>query len=107
MKANHDKNHQLLSMQNEANIQILTITIKSSSSKKILEITIDNKLRFERHEENLCKKKASKNLNTLGRLLNYMNLTKICNIRISLMNAFLKSQSNYCPLVFGCFATIR
>lgn len=60
MKPNHDKNHQLLSMQNEANIQILTITIKSSSSKKILEITIDNKLRFERHEENLCKKKLVK-----------------------------------------------
>lgn len=56
MKANHDKNHQLLSMQDEANIQILTTSIKSSSATKILEITIDNKLRFVRHEENLCKK---------------------------------------------------
>ena len=53
MKTNHDKCHLLLSMQNEENIQIVSVTIKRSLAKKILGITVDNKLRFDRYVENL------------------------------------------------------
>ena len=53
MKINHDKCHLLLSTQNEENIQIVSVTIKRSLAKKILGITVDNKLRFDRYVENL------------------------------------------------------
>lgn len=44
MKAYHDKCHMLLSTQDEANTQIADL--KWSSVTKILEITVDNKLRL-------------------------------------------------------------
>ena len=64
MKVNHDKCHLLLSTQEEANIQIANTTIKCSKSKKLLGIVLDNKLKFDKHVENICLK-ASKKLNAL------------------------------------------
>ena len=72
MKANHDKCHLLLSSHEDANIQIANVTLKSSSSKKLLGVTIDNKLNFDKHVENICQK-ASINLNALARLINWGN----------------------------------
>ena len=95
MKVNHDKCHLLLSTQEEAIIQIANTTIKCSKSKKLLGIVLDNKLKFEKHVENICQK-ASKKLNGLARVTNYMELPKS---RI-LMNAFFKAQFNYCPAVW-------
>lgn len=43
MKANHDICRILLSTQDEANIQITNVIMKSSSAKKISEITVDCK----------------------------------------------------------------
>ena len=79
MKANYDKCHPSLSTQDEANIA--NETIKSSSAKEILGITVDSKvtqstsfymmgtlafnmLTFDRHVGNFCKK-ASRKLNAL------------------------------------------
>ena len=75
MKVNHDKCHLLLSTQEEANIQIANTTIKCSKSKKLLGIVLDNKLKFDKHVENICQK-ASKKLNALARVTNYMELHK-------------------------------
>ena len=61
MKTNHDKYHVLLSSHEDANIQIANITIKSSTSKKLLEVTIDNKLKFDKHVENIFVKKLAGN----------------------------------------------
>ena len=69
MKANHDKSHLLLSSREDVNIQIANVTIKSSTSKKLLGVTIDNKLIFDKHVDNICKK-ASRKLNTLARVVN-------------------------------------
>ena len=85
MKANHDKCHLLLSTQEEANIQIANTTIKCSQSEKILGIILDNQLKFDKHVENICQK-ASKKLNALARVTNYMELPKRCN----LMNASIQ-----------------
>ena len=74
VKANNDKCHFLLSTQNEANIQIENVTIKSSLVKKLREITVDNKLTFDRHVENICKKNSRK-LNPIARLVNYIDVT--------------------------------
>ena len=95
MKVNHDKCHLLLSTQEEANIQIANTTIKCSKSKKLLGIVLDNKLKFDKHVENICQK-ASKKLNALARVTNYMELPK----RRILMNAFFKTQFHYCPSVW-------
>ena len=58
-------------------------------------IVVDNKLKFDKHVENICQK-VSKRLNTLARVTNYMELPK----RHILMNAFCKSQFSYCPAVW-------
>ena len=93
MKVNHDNCHLLLSIQDEANIQIANTTIKCSKSKKLLGIVLDNKLKFDKHVENICQKE-SKKLNGLARVTNYMKLGK----RRILMNAFFKAQLLPCCL---------
>ena len=95
MKANHDNCHLLLSIQEEASIQIASTTIKCSQSGKTLGITLDNQLKFDKHIENICQK-ASRKLNALARVTKYMELTK----RRILMNAFFEAQFNYCPAVW-------
>ena len=52
----------------------------------------DNKLKFDKHVENNCQK-ASKKLNALARVTNYMELPK----RRILMKTFFKVQFIYCP----------
>ena len=95
MKVNHNKCHLLSSAQDERNIQIANTAIKCSKSKKLLGIVLDNKLKFDKHVENICQK-ASKKLNALARVTNRMELPK----RRILMNAFFKAQFNYCPAVW-------
>ena len=56
MKANPHKCHLLLDMQDKANNQIKNVTIESSSAKKILGMTVDNKLGFDKQYEMLIKK---------------------------------------------------
>ena len=95
MKVNHNKCHLLSSAQDERNIQIANMAIKCSKSKKLLGIVLDNKLKFDKHVENICQK-ASKKLNALARVTNRMELPK----RRILMNAFFKAQFNCCPAVW-------
>ena len=95
MNVNHDECHLLLSTQEEANIQIDNTTIKCSKSKKLLGIVLDNKLKFDKHVENICQK-ASKKLNALASVTNYIELHK----RRILINAFFKAQFNYYPAVW-------
>ena len=62
---------------------------------KLLGIKLDNKLDFNDHITNICKKANSK-LHALARVSNLMNKDKL---RI-LMKAFIESQFSYCPLVW-------
>ena len=84
MKENLGKCH--LSTQEDANIQISNTTINCSRSQKLLGIVFDNKLKFDKHIENICQK-ANRKLNALARVTNYMELPK----RYILMNAFFIS----------------
>ena len=63
--------------------------------KLLLGITIDHKLTFNEHVENLCIK-ANQKLHALARISNYMSQDKL---RI-IMKAFVTSQFGYCPLVW-------
>ena len=71
--------------------------IYNSNSEKVLGVTFDNKLTFKEHIDNLCRK-ANQKLHALGRIANYMSFKQ----RKTIMNAFISSQFNYCPLVWLC-----
>ena len=71
--------------------------INNSLSKKLLGITFDCKLKFNKHIEDICQK-ASQKLNALARLAPYMGTNK----KRILINAFFKLQFNYCPFVLMC-----
>ena len=95
MQANPDKYHFLLTGKNELTLNINHIQIKSSKEEKLLGITIDNKLTFQTHVNNLCNK-VSQKLNALTRIASYINPKQ----RRLIMKAFITSQFGYCPLVW-------
>ena len=83
----------LLSSTESLNLQISETVIHNSQSK-LLGVTFDNKLKFEKHINTICQK-ANRKLNALARITPCIELTK----RRILMNAFFDSQFNYCPLI--------
>ena len=97
MKLNTDKCHLLLNSQEPNTLKIGDLHINNSLNEKLLGITFGFKLKFNRHIEDICQK-ASQKLNVLARLAPYIGTTK----KRILMNAFFKSQFNYCPLVWMC-----
>ena len=78
-------------------IKVGNLCIKNSLCEKMLGIIFDYKLKFTNHIDEICKK-ASRKLNTLARIAAYMGIRK----RGTLINAFFKSQLNYCLLIWMC-----
>ena len=70
-------------------------SISSSAKIDLLDITIDNKLSFEFHISEICRK-AGGQLNALKRLGSYLPL----HVRKVVANSFIFSHFNYCPLVW-------
>ena len=101
MKANLNKCNLLLSISDALNLEISETVICNSNSKKLLGVTFDNKLKFEKHIITICQR-ANKKLNAAARLTPYMELGK----RRMLMNAFLNSQFNYCPVIWMCHSRV-
>ena len=97
MKANLNKCHLLLSTNDAFNFEISETVIHNSNLKKLLGATFDNKLKLEKHIITICQR-ANRKLNALERLTPYMELGK----RRMLMNSFLNSQFNYCPVSWMC-----
>jgi len=95
MKMNPDKFHLLLSNRKELKINICNETISSSKHEKLLGVTIDSKLSFEEHINNLCKK-ASQKVNALARLASLMSFDQ----RKLILNSFITTHFSYCPLVW-------
>ena len=75
IKANFGKCQLFLSIQEDADIQISNTTINCSRSQKLLGMAFGNKLKFDRHLENICQK-TNRKLNALARVTNYMDLLK-------------------------------
>ena len=69
--------------------------IVSSSSVKILGVTIDDKLNFNEHITYICKK-AGRQLNVLRRL-SYMLVEET---RMTIYKSFILSNFNFCPLIW-------
>ena len=94
LKASPDKSQLLLTSKDEASIKIDDTNIKSSSSKKLLGVLINNKITFNNHVSKLCEE-ASNKLQALARISEYMAKDKLRTI----MNTFFSSQFAYCPLI--------
>ena len=72
MVANADKCHLLTSTSEEVCVKIENGIIKKFLQEKLLGKVIDNRLTFEPHVENLCKK-VGQRLHALARIANYMD----------------------------------
>ena len=95
-KANPDKFHLILSNPNkELFMEVGHLKIHNESSHKLLGVTIDNKLSFEKHITELCKK-ASQKLHALARIASYMQEGQ----KRQIMKAFISAQFSYCPIVW-------
>ena len=71
------------------------LVMKNSKEQKMLEVTIDNKLTFESHIKNLCKK-ASQKTGASSRLSNHLNDSQ----KRLVLNSIVKPQFSYCPLAW-------
>ena len=94
MKSNAKKCHLLTKSDNPVSVKIGDTEIINSNQEKLLGINIDCSLTFETHVNQICKK-ASQKLSAISRISSFMNITQ----RKLIVNAFFKSQFNYCPLV--------
>ena len=94
-KVNPKKSHFLLTSNEQVNLNLDDLIIKTSKSEKLLGINIDHFLIFNEHVAKLCKK-ASQKLHAIARVSSYLNENK----RRLIMNAFFSSQFGYCPLVW-------
>ena len=96
MKVNPDK-FQFIILGNTGShiLKIGDITIKSASSVTLLGITIDSKLNFKEHINNIVKKAYYK-LYALRRLRKFLTLEKAKILACSM----IESQFAYCPLIW-------
>ena len=98
LKPNPHKWHLLLTeIGDELCVKIGQQFIFNSANEKVLGVFFDNRLNFACHLNKLCKK-AGQKLHALSRVSNFMS----CNQRRIVMNAFISSQFNYCPLLWRC-----
>ena len=80
---------------NKVKLLINPIVINESNAVELLEITIDNRLTFNEHINNLCRN-ASYNLYTLRRIRKYLTQDQAK----LLYNAFINSRFNYVPIIW-------
>ena len=79
MKANLDKYYLLLSTTEAFNFQISETVIHNLHSRKLLGVTLDNKLEFVKHITTLCQK-AIRKLNALARVASLTWTYKKCEV---------------------------
>ena len=71
------------------------IAIKNSASEKLLGVIIDNKLDFKEHLKTVCKK-VNLELHALNRTSGFLSPEQ----HVLIIDAYIKSLFNYCPLVW-------
>ena len=101
MKADQDKCHFLSSLDITTefditlhNYKLPACILENSGSQKLLGVTVDKKLNFNKHVIDLCDK-ASRKIQALARIFPYIPQTQ----KRLLMNAYFMSQLSCCPLV--------
>ena len=76
-------------------LKINSIKVEASDDILLLGITIDKKLTFKQHIENLCRKAQYKH-QALRRMRKFLTIEKAKILR----NAFIDSQFNYAPFLW-------
>ena len=99
MQANPDKFQAImLGVDGHENCTSLFIggsEIKCEDSVKLVGVTFDFMLNFETHVSDICRK-AARQINVLLRIGKYLSL----ETKILIYKSFIKSNFNYCPLVW-------
>ena len=97
MKLNTDKCHLLMSGNKKEQMwaKLDRDIIWESNNAKLLGITLDNKLKFDKHVYNFCSK-ANRKLSTLTRVAQFFPFKK----KRVLFKAIIVSQFKYCPLLW-------
>ena len=85
--------NRLLSTDQHVQVKIVAAQTENSLSEKLLSVTIDAKLSFEKHIEQIYAKAGAK-LKALARIAPFLNIKK----NKVLMKAFFMAQFSYCPL---------
>ena len=81
----------------KAKINIGEFSIENGNCEKLLGVKIGNKLTFDCHVSDMCKK-ANTKINGLAKIAPFINVNK----RRILINSFFRWQFNYCPLIWMC-----
>ena len=93
MKASIDECHFLSNLDIASTMAIENFTIQNSVSQKLLVVTIDKHLDFNKHVSNICKTTSLK-ITVLTRVFPYVTV----NQRTALMKAYFMSWFGYYPL---------
>ena len=80
---------------NAKKIKINGKDLEESKQSKLLGISLDNNINMRDHIKSICNQ-AGRKLNALARISHYLDEHK----RKILMNAFITSQFNYCPIIW-------
>ena len=97
MKLNTDKCHLIVSGYKHEQIwaKIGNDKMWESSDVKLLGVTIDNELKFDKHVSKICSK-ASRKLSVLARMSKLLSFEK----RRVIFKSFAECQFKYCPLIW-------
>ena len=92
---NVEKSNLIVATKENLELEVSCCSIRIEDSVKLFGIHINNKLNFDYHVNQLCKK-ASKKLHALARIAKYMDTNK----QRMLMKVFVSSEFSYCPLTW-------
>ena len=103
LKSNANKCYLLVSSTDTVNLRVSGYYIKNRECEKLISVRFDNKLTFEKHITDICRKASRKTYNecknaTYARMALFIDLSKGRMV----MNAFFNSRLNYCPLIWMC-----
>ena len=97
LKSNTNKCHLWVSSSEAVNLRVSEYDIKNSECEKLLGVKFQNKLTFEKHFTDICRKASTKTY-ALARIPPYIDLSEWRMV----INAFFNSQFSYCPLIWMC-----
>ena len=97
MKLNTDKCHLIIAGNKYEHIwaKLGEELIWEENSVKLLGVTIDRQLNFDKHVFDICTK-AGRKLSALTRMISYLTFDK----KRRLLKTFFESQFKYCPLTW-------
>ena len=95
MQANPSKFQIMFSDRTLTSLRIENVSVQSENCVKLLGVHIDNRLTFDHHVSEICRKAANQ-INMLVRICRHLNT----NVKLLLYKSFVMCNFNYCPVVW-------